>query len=44
MPQVTAAERFGWPDEYTGEGMATTREFIGPVGNQQVGAPTDRSL
>jgi len=28
MPQVGAAERDGWPDGYTGEGMAATRGFF----------------
>lgn len=28
MPQLIEAERVGWPDEYTGEGMAVTRGFF----------------
>ena len=28
MPQVGEAERDGWPEEYTGEGMEATREFL----------------
>jgi hypothetical protein len=33
MPQVREAERDGWPDTYTGEGMAATREFFGLTGS-----------
>jgi len=29
MPQVVEAERDGWPEEYTGEGMEATRAFVG---------------
>jgi len=32
MPQVEEAERDGWPDGYTGEGMAATRGFLGSAG------------
>jgi hypothetical protein len=28
MPQIAAAERFGWPDDYTGAGIAATRDFF----------------
>ena len=28
MPQVAAAERFGWPADYTEEGIAATRAFF----------------
>jgi len=33
MPQEVEAERDGWPDRYTGEGMEATREFFGSVGD-----------
>jgi hypothetical protein len=29
MPQVGEAERDGWPDRYTGEGVEATRAFFG---------------
>jgi len=31
MPQIGGAERDGWPDGYTGEGMAATRGFFAPT-------------
>lgn len=31
MPQLVEAERAGWPDGYTGEGMAATRGFFAPA-------------
>lgn len=39
MPQVDEAERDGWPDGYTGEGMAATRGFFGSVGIDQAAHP-----
>lgn len=34
MPQVAQAERDGWPDEYTGDGMEATRGFLGATSSE----------
>jgi len=43
MPQIAQAERDGWPEDYTGEGMASTRAFFGLTGGDGEGVRAPRS-